>query len=43
MQLAMLPTLTDLANHQTLFCENFAENRPKRPRQPKRMRVAFKY
>jgi hypothetical protein len=43
-QLAMPLTLTDLlAYHQALFCENFAENRPKRPRQLKRMRVAFKY
>jgi hypothetical protein len=42
-QLAMPLTLTDLANHQALFCENFAENRPKRPRQLKRIRVASKY
>ena len=42
-QLAMPLTLTDLTNRQALFCENFAENRPKRPRQLKRIRVAFKY
>ena len=37
-QLAMPLTLTDLATHRALLCQNFAENRRTRPRQLKRLR-----
>lgn len=37
-QLAMPLTLTDLARHRALLCENFMENRLNRPRQLKRLR-----
>jgi hypothetical protein len=40
-QLAMPLNLTDLAKHRDLLCENFMENRPKRPRQLKRIRAAL--
>jgi hypothetical protein len=40
-QLAMPLTLTNLARHRALLCENFTENRPKRPRQLTRIRVAL--
>jgi len=40
-QLAMPLTLTDLANHRALLCENFTENRLTRPRQLRRMRAAL--
>jgi hypothetical protein len=42
-QLALPLNLTDLAKHRTLFCENFMENRPKRPRQLERVRTALNY
>jgi hypothetical protein len=41
-QLAMPLTLTDLAKHRALLCENFTENRLNRPRQLKRLRNALK-
>ena len=41
-QLAMPLTITDLAKHRALLCNNFKENRLKRPRQLKRMRMALK-
>ena len=40
-QLALPLNLTDLAKNQTLFCENFMEKRPKRPRQLERVRAAL--
>lgn len=40
-QLAMPLTLTDLANHQALLSQNFAENRRQRPRQLKRLRKSL--
>ena len=42
-QLAMPLNLTDIAKHRTLFSENFMENRPKRPRQLKRVRTALAF
>jgi hypothetical protein len=42
-QLALPLNLTDLAKHQALFCENFVENRPKRPRQLERVRMALNF
>jgi len=42
-QLAMPLTLSDLAKHRALLCENFKENRLNRPRQLKRLRNALNY
>jgi hypothetical protein len=42
-QLALPLNLTDLSKNRTLFCENFMEKRPNRPRQLKRVRAALNF
>ncbi len=42
-QLALPLNLTDLAKNRALFCENFMEKRPKRPRQLQRVRAALNF